>query len=674
MSDFTKFSLAVNKQFAAMTAAGAHIFRADTDKDDIWDTYLNSFPEGTNPVFLERTEYDCNCCKSFIRAGGNAVSIINGELISIWDVVVPYPYQDVANALSAYVKSKEIRDVYLSDTKQLGNRKTHQDLGEGKIKSWDHFYFTLPSKHVRRADDIGTVLSELRANKEVFKRGLDEITQEAVDLVIELVDQGSLYRGEEYLPLVQAFSALQTEYRELANTELHDLFCWERSLQVGGATCKLRNTSIGSLLVDLSSGVELDAAVRMFESKVAPTNYKRPSAVVTKGMIVKAEKKVAELGISESLQRRYAVTTDITANNILFADRSVKAQLNVFDELKQAAPTAKKSLAKVEEISIDDFIDKVLPKAETVELFLENSHNNNLMSLIAPINPEAPPIFKWGNNFSWSYEGEVTDSIKERVKAAGGNVSGVLRCSLSWFNYDDLDLHVIEPNGTHIYYRRSSSPTSGRLDVDMNAGGARSRNAVENIVWTNKDRMLEGEYQVYIDNFSVRESKDVGFDVEIEFAGETHVFHYPKAVKSGTTGNVQVAKFKYSKKSGLQFLESLPQADTSKEMWGLPSQQFHKVSTIMYSPNHWDDKAVGNKHIFFTLEGCVHKEKTRGFYNEFLMDELSKDRKVFEVLGSKMRVDHSDDQLSGVGFSSTKRDSVICKVSGSFNRTLKVLF
>lgn len=43
--------------------------------------------------------------------------------------------------------------------------------------------------------------------------------------------------------------------------------------------------------------------------------------------------------------------------------------------------------------------------------------------------------------------GSVADSFKEKVKAAGGNVDGFMRCSLHWFNYDDLDLHVTEPGG-----------------------------------------------------------------------------------------------------------------------------------------------------------------------------------------------------------------------------------
>ena len=65
-----------------------------------------------------------------------------------------------------------------------------------------------------------------------------------------------------------------------------------------------------------------------------------------------------------------------------------------------------------------------------------------------PVDPMAKTMFKWPNNFSWSYAGELADSIKERVKRAGGAVDGDLRCSLSWFNYDDLDLHLIEPGAS----------------------------------------------------------------------------------------------------------------------------------------------------------------------------------------------------------------------------------
>ena len=94
----------------------------------------------------------------------------------------------------------------------------------------------------------------------------------------------------------------------------------------------------------------------------------------------------------------------------------------------------------------------------------------------------------------------------------------------------------------------------------------------------------------------------------------------------------------------------------------------------MNSPNHWDGEKTGNKHWFFILDGCKNDSKARGFFNEFLDEGLRDHRKVFEVLGSKMKTEKSDEQLSGLGFSSTQKNHVLCKVGGSFNRTIKINF
>ena len=76
----------------------------------------------------------------------------------------------------------------------------------------------------------------------------------------------------------------------------------------------------------------------------------------------------------------------------------------------------------------------------------------------------------------------------------------------------------------------------------------------------------------------------------------------------------------------------------------------------------------------FCLEECNADDKVRGFYNEFLTEELSKDRKVFELLGSKVVVASTPDELSGLGFSDTVRNSIYVEVEGTIKRTLKVNF
>jgi len=664
MSDFVKFKSAVQKQFTKMSQG--ELFVTGAGKDELWDMYLGSFPEGTNPIFRERTEHDCQCCKQFIRAGANVVSLVDNKTVSIWDITIGGYYQIVADALSALVKSKPIVNVFRHYEPNLGTNFNHQQLDSGDILRWDHFHYALPRQFTMPKDAIATKLAEFKSNQEVLKRGLTEITIEALETVIELIDQNSLYRGAENKQAVVKFLEVKRVFQMMDDAH-KETYCWKTSLKVKGLS-KLRNTSMGTLLVDLSEDMPLDQAVRKFTAIVAPANYKRPTALITKGMIKKAQEEVQALGIEDSLSRRYAVTDDITINNVLFANREVKQSMNVFDDLAKDVKTDVKHLDKVEEVDVSTFMHTILPKAESIELLLENKHSNNLMSLIAPVNNDAKHMFKWDNNFSWAYAGEVADSIKERVKRAGGNVTGVFRCSLSWFNYDDLDIHIVEPNGNHIHYGNKS----GKLDVDMNAGGHRSRSPVENITWQTKASILQGTYKLRVKNYSKRESVNVGFDMEMEFDGTIYSFHYPKAVANGET--IQVARFNYSKTKGIEITESLPSTQASKEVWGLPTQQFHKVSMIMNSPNHWDGHKTGNKHWFFILDKCHNDSNARGFFNEFLKAGLNKHRKVFEVLGSKMKVEKSDDQLSGLGFSSTQKNQVVCKVTGSFARTIKINF
>lgn len=183
--------------------------------------------------------------------------------------------------------------------------------------------------------------------------------------------------------------------------------------------------------------------------------------------------------------------------------------------------------------------------------------------------------------------------------------------------------------------------------------------------------MGEGEYNFWVNNYSYNKSRD-GFTAQIEFDGQVHDFEYGKSLSGGA--NIKIAKVHYSKSKGFE-IESLLDSTTkviSKEKWGLKTNQFHKVNKIMFSPNYWEYNN-GNKHFLFFLQDCVSDENTRGLFNEFLKEELKEHRKVFEILGSKLKIENDKNQLSGVGFSDTLRNHVILKVGGKFTRLLKVL-
>jgi hypothetical protein len=679
--NFLTFKAAISAQFERMQAYQLYRVGISTaeqsTKDVLWDKYLSSFPEGSNPIFRERTQHDCNCCKNFIRAVGPVVAIIDSKLVSVWDVVLPDEpaYQAVADAMSKLVKAGKIEDYFLHFERKAGSEPTFEEI-EGKSKKWDHFFVNIKSKFVKDGAEIPSALAGPRETKQVFLRGLTEITDDALETVMELIDTNSLLRGEEKKFAVEQFIKTKKFFNKLKTAKARELFAWQESKLLPIQVARLRNDVIGTLLQDLSEGMDLEVAVAKFEDKVNGSKYQRTTALVTPAMVKKAQAKIKELGLLSALERRYAKLSDITINNILFADRAARKSItgDVFDELAADSATIKtKTLSKVEDIPIDRFIEQWLPKAESIEILFENKHRGNLVSLTAPVDPTAGQLFKWPNNFAWSYAGEVADSIKERVKAAGGNVTGDLCCRLAWDYADDLDFHMHEPSGDHIYFgtRRRLSRGGGTLDVDANGADGPVPNPVENIYYGDRRTMKEGEYILQVNNYN-RRSSGTGFEVEIDFLGTVYTFSYAKALRSDET--VLIARFKYTHAKGIEIIESLPSNQRSQDAWGIKTQTFRKVNVMMLSPNHWDEKAVGNKHYFFMLDGCMNSDSTRGFYNEYLKDDLREHRKVFEILGGKMKVLPAQEQLSGLGFSSTQRNSVTARVSGKVNRTINIVF
>ena len=420
--EFVKFKRAVHAQFNQLAAGVDMLFLTNVDKDALWDCYLNSFPEE------ERQSHNCNNCKHYIRHYGRVVAIKDNKVVTMWEnLQLDEPYATVARNLDALVKSKPVVDVFITRDYELGidrNNAYIDSLQGPKVITWNHLYYHMPNQLVYTGtESVSAVMGTLRTTKEVFKRALEELTIDSIETVLDLIGQNALYRGEQFKNDLSVFLGHKRHYDSLPDEE-KDNWCWANFNRVGCA--RIRNTAIGTLLVNISSGLELDDCVTAYERIMAPENYQRPKSIVTKRMIEEAQKKVQELGLMDSLPRRHAALEDITVNNVIFANR-----------------------------------------------------------------------------------------------------------------------------------------------------------------------------------------------------------------------------------------------DTNK---------FHKVNVMMLSPNYWDEQGIGNKHYFFMLDDCKNPEPVRGFFNEYLNSELTPHRKVFEVLADKMKTPYQEHQLSGLGFSSTMRNSVIVKVDGTFSRTLKVNF
>lgn len=684
--NFSKFKKIFQKNFAEMTKDADHLYEIEIDKDEFWNLYLDSYPAGTNEIYRQRREFDCSCCRHFIKSIGNAVVIKDNKIRTMWDFRTgDTTFQPVIDALNAYLMTKSVTNLYVSKFAHIGTSKNFENLGDGNVTEWEHFSLDLPRKFVDTTGrSVGDIQGQFRDTRNVFKRSLDEISEEAVMTVLELIASNSLYKGEEWKAVLEKFLEYKRLYDRTPDNEKGN-FAWENSSKAGVVIGRIRNHSIGTLLVDISEDVDLDTAVKKYEAIVAPANYKRPKAIFTKKMLEDAKKTIEELGYMDSLARRYATLDDITVNNILFSNKDAAKRISgasVFDEMMSEVASSPKKFSKVEEVSIDKFVSDILPTTSGLEVYFENKHASNMVSLIAPKNKEAKTMFKWDNGFSWAYTGNMTDSdVKQNVKSAGGKVDGDLRFSIQWndtgtYSGNDLDAHCVEASGEHIYFGSSArrpgfSKTGGQLDVDITSP-VRGIPAVENITWADRKRMRPGIYRFYVHQYNNRGGRD-GFRAEIEFDGQIYAFNYDKELRQGST--VNVAEVTLDANGNFTIKELLPSNISSKDVWGVKTNQFVPVSTVMYSPNYWDEQqGIGNKHYFFMLKDCINPEKPNGFYNEFLKQELVQHKRVFEALGGKMAVEDVDDQLSGIGFSSTLRNDLVVKIKGATERIMKIKF
>lgn len=683
MSEFKDFRTEMQKSFKQLQKKSTHLFKVDVSKEDLWDAYLDNFNED------ERQSHNCNCCKSFIRQYGNVVGIVDGKVKSIWNFTTKInEYNPSIQALDEICSNADINNVFLSKSAKLGTEST---VSLKDAKKWYHFQLNLPDSLVDRSGkSVESLAGIYRSNRDVFVRSCTELTTEAIGTVMELIESNSIYRGAEFKKTVKDFAKFKKEFDKSSN---QDNYSWVSAVELPMSVTKIRNSAIGTLLIDLSNDMELEKAVKRFEDKVSGTNYKRTKTLSTPSQVKAAEDDVVELGLSDSLSRRFAKESDIDINQVLFADSDAQVMnKSVFGELIDSIPGKVKELKGVQEIGIEHFIRTVLPTATSLEVLLENKHSGNFMNLLTAQNEGSPSLFKYGNNFSWNYTNGVADSMKERVKSAGGRVDGVLRFTHSW-NHENLrnsslmDLHVFLPgsnieesNMINDYYgnearvgwnRRNHFGTKGVQDVDYTSNAPDGYIPVENITFPSISLLKDGKYICKIHNWQKRYPNNGGGKAEIEFDGQLYQYEYPKPLENKEWLTIAIVTLN----KGVWSIEHKVKPGVSNQTkWGLDTNKFHKVNLLTTSPNFWVDKPTGNKHYFFFLEDAKTDETARGFFNEMLRADLYEHRRTFEMLASKMKVEPADRELSGLGFSSTLRNDVTVRVKGQTQRLFKIKF
>ena len=368
MENFNKL---IQAQFDKMCKTGK-LFRSKVTGQEVWDKYLESFED--DPIFRdpESSSHNCNLCKNFIRRYGNIIAIDeNYKIMTIWDVNPDDVYKPSAKAISKLLKSKPVLDVFFETFDELNSlpyescnktqplyklgmshnvkRYTKEEAEKfgvvkpNEIRTFHHMYLSIPTEFVNKSgSSVESLQGTYRAAKDVFTRGMEEISFDTLTLVKDLIIQKSLLDGQTHLFKVEKMIELKKEF-DLISPENRNNWCWINSYN--NQFAKFRNELIGTLCSDLSQGMDLNTACQTWNKRVDPANYMKASAPITKRQIEEAQKFVEENGYLESFNRRFATIDDIKASEILHMN-SGKGELkkvSIFDNVKSTSTRHKKA-------------------------------------------------------------------------------------------------------------------------------------------------------------------------------------------------------------------------------------------------------------------------------------------------------------------------------------------
>lgn len=269
--EFKEFKSAIQTQFKKMSNGYYPLFTVNTNKDELWTYYMDTYPAGTNKLFRKRREFECSCCRQFIKNIANVVVLKNGVMSSIWDITLnnadgDETFKTVADAMSKYVKSHAINNIYLSNESRVGTEYNIEQTGT--LYQWEHFMLNVPDAYVHKNkhESIKSLQKIARSTKNVFQRSLEEISLDAVNTALELIQSNSIYKEEEWESSLNIFRRRKLEYDDITSNNGKDFYAWEESTHVGTVVEKIRNHSIGTLLTDITNGIKLDTAVKKYET------------------------------------------------------------------------------------------------------------------------------------------------------------------------------------------------------------------------------------------------------------------------------------------------------------------------------------------------------------------------------------------------------------------------
>ncbi len=358
-----------------------------TDAAGLFEAYVSAFPPE------QRQYHTCTACRRFIEAYGGLVAINEDGLTVplMWDDdYVIGEYFDPIAKLEKIVRGAKVTGVFYTNAEQWGTPVT----GE-----WTHFAMKpvkgAASNYENAMLTPEQAMAEKKQNYLQILTALKEFSPAVLEQAITVLKADALTRADKFLKPAEWLLSIHEARKQSQNNRVRDNVTWRAIATAPNGFCHPRSSMIGTLLDDIAAGLSFETINRNWTAKMHPLQYQRPQVAPSAGNLAQAEKIVAQLGIANSLRRRFARLEEVRTIWKPQPPAKPESTGGVFGHLrpKGESPLVNNLQLPPQVMTWAKFSAQVLPEAVSLEVQVPVI--GNFSALVTAVDPDSPPILQW---------------------------------------------------------------------------------------------------------------------------------------------------------------------------------------------------------------------------------------------------------------------------------------
>lgn len=397
---------------------GKRLFRVKLERNELFEKYLSLFETNI------RQNYNCACCKSFLRRFGGLVTIdsVTGKTTSaMWRTEEGFSptsgmafFNPILKELADIVEGAEV-DYYFT------RRPDQVHIGTLLKGGFQHFF--IDANAVEKSAPFSTMTTEAKYQDfEFLENNLQKFDLSIVSPALMFFEADKDMKSHtKHRNTLNKFKEQAEKYAANKNPKVQANFIWDAISSVDKGLINIGNTVVGRFMKHLMTDFTLEQAKSEFLKAVDPLRYFHPTAAASAGTIAAAEKLFAQLGYESALNRRFARLDEIPKKLWEPAKKEAPVKEGIFASLIPKEDEKKSVTIDAGVITWVVFERDYLPKADSIKVKFRSNKLYLFGSYATAGDPESKPIFKHDTQEQRNQFSEFTSCSMDN----NGNASGL---------------------------------------------------------------------------------------------------------------------------------------------------------------------------------------------------------------------------------------------------------